>query len=725
MNLHEELTGVVDKFLYQNSENNYAVLVLSIGAKTAIVTGPLSHIQPGEHITINGSWQLHPKFGKQFQAASYKTHLPTSIQGLKKYLGSGLIRGIGPKYAERLVDHFGTEVLAIIDSSPHKLKNVPGIGAQRIEKIINAWQNQKDISAIMVFLHGKGVSTAYATKIYKQYGNKAVDILQENPYRLADDIWGIGFKIADEIAKNMGFDVYSIKRAVAGCTFALSNAVTSGHIYVEHAELKEKARILLEFDTDSARAEIITQALRELHNRGKITAVKDEEKYFIALAHYHAAEKWVAAKIRALAQLKPKHTFDIQKLYNSINEKTDRYVQLNEIQQQGVLTCFAHKVTVITGGPGTGKTTLVKTLLELLEQENMSYKLAAPTGRAAKRLVESTGSYALTIHRLLEYDPLTHGFKHNEQNALKLDFLIIDEASMIDINLAHALLKAVPMKAHIVFVGDIDQLPSVGAGNFLHDLIASQVVPCIKLKHIFRQAHDSLIIVNAHRVNNGEFPATSGENTKKDFFFVKEEDPEKLPIYLHKIFKYTLPRYGIAPADAMVLVPMNRGLAGTYTLNQEMQKMLNPEQGQTAIKRQGFEFKVGDRVMQIKNNYDKSVFNGDMGFIEDINTEERMVMVNFQGETLVEYELNELDELMLAYTITIHKSQGSEYPAVIIPIFMQHFMLLQRNLIYTAITRAKKLCILIGQPRAISMGINNDKGVARKTFLARFLKGEE
>lgn len=719
MNQQEELTGVVDRFLFQNNENNYAVLVLTVGTNTAIVTGQLAHIHAGEQVTVGGSWLLHPKFGKQFIATSCKAIVPTSVAGLKKYLGSGLIRGIGPAYAERLVNYFGTEVLEVINTMPHRLQEVPGIGLQRIEKITKAWQSQKEISSIMVFLHDKGISTAYATKIYKQYGNKAIQILQENPYRLADDVWGIGFKVADQIAQNMGFDRYSVQRAAAGCLFTLSTASSSGHLYIEHQELKDKATKILEFDDDPARQDILAKALRELHTRGKITAIKDENLFFIALANHHAAEKWVAYKIRSLVHRKSPHNFDLQKLYNQLQTQTGAIV-LNETQQQGVLTCMSHKVTVITGGPGTGKTTLIKTLLQLLDAQGMTYRLAAPTGRAAKRLVESTGNFAVTLHRLLEFDPATYGFKHNEQNALKLDFLIIDEASMIDIFLAHSLLKAVPMDAHIIFVGDIDQLPSVGAGNFLHDLIASDMVACIKLKHIFRQAHNSLIIVNAHRINAGQYPSAFEEDAKKDFLIIKENNPESLPDHLEKIFKQTLPQYGINPADAMVLIPMNRGLAGTHTLNQTLQKLLNPGTVEKPLMHYGTHFKIGDRVMQIKNNYDKIVFNGDIGFIDSIDHGEQIITIQFSERT-IEYEFSELDELVLAYAITIHKSQGSEYAVAIVPIFMQHFMLLQRNLIYTAITRAKKLCILIGQPQAIAMGIKNDKGTIRKTFLTRFL----
>lgn len=724
MTQQEELSGVVDRHLFQSDDKTFAVLVLTIGSSTAIAKGQLGHINPGEHVTLKGSWAFHPKFGKQFDATSCAAQIPTSIMGLKKYLGSGLIRGIGPAYAERLVNHFGTQVLEVIDKSPQLLNQVPGIGQQRVQKIVEAWKDQRDISAIMVFLHDKGVSTAYATKIYKRYGNQSIQLVQENPYRLADEVWGIGFKVADQIAQKLGFGCDSPKRISAGIIFTLGSAVNLGHIYVELQELRKQAQKILELESHQDAGVLLNAALQELNDRAKIIVIKEDDSYFVALAPYHAAEKWSAYKISMMLKRQSKHAFNLDAIYKELNnEKSKNNILLNEDQQRGILAALQHKVTVITGGPGTGKTTLIKSLLRVLDSHKLTYRLAAPTGRAAKRLIESTGCHAMTIHRLLEFEPATRSFVHNEQNALKLDVLIIDEASMLDIFLMHSVLKALPLDARIILVGDIDQLPSVGAGNVLKDLIASGVVPCTKLQHIFRQAHDSLIIVNAHRVNSGEFPVSFLPDAKRDFIYIKEDVPENVPAHLQKIFETTLNSYGIKKEDAMVLVPMNRGIVGTHNLNQELQKILNNFDQKPQFVYQGVTFRQGDRVMQIKNNYDKLVFNGDIGFIHTFNHDDRVLEVSY-AERIVEYEYEEFDELVLAYAISVHKSQGSEYAAAIIPIFMQHFTLLQRNLIYTAITRAKKLCILIGQPRAIAMGVKNNKGTVRKTFLQQFLTAD-
>jgi exodeoxyribonuclease V alpha subunit len=714
----ESLQGIVEKILFQNAENGFTVFVLHTNGREIVVKGSMPTIHAGEQVAITGSWITHQKFGKQFEATSCTTHAPSSILGLKKYLASGLIKGIGPVYAEKLVAAFGTDVLEIIDKHPERLHSVPGIGEKRVQIIVTAWQDQKEISHIMVFLQEKGISTAYATKIYKKYGNNAMNVVIENPYRLAEEIWGIGFKIADQIAQNMGFAKDSLKRIHAGILFCLSNMINAGSLYIQVDELKEKAIELLELPAQTA-AQKMKVALHDLYNNQKIKLISFENQHFITLTPHYFAEKGVAQKINELKNYPEQRTFDINAAYNNLRTSTGP-ISLNEDQQAGILACLQNKITIITGGPGTGKTTLIKTLLETLDTYKQVYRLAAPTGRAAKRMSEGTQRPAETVHRLLEFDVSSMRFTRNEQNALKLDFLILDEASMIDIFLAHAILKALPFNAHLVLLGDVNQLPPVGAGNFLHDLIASKIIPCIRLTKIFRQAQDSLIIINAHRINNGEFPTSSMPDARKDFIFIKEDVPENVPTHLQHILCKVLPKLGIRAADTTILVPMNRGTVGTHKLNDTLQQILNPTDTPKKINHTGVIFKVGDRVMQIRNNYDKNVFNGDIGIIHDIDLTDRVMHVQFDYRP-VAYEFTDLDELVLAYAISIHKSQGSEYEATIIPIFMQHFTLLQRNLIYTAITRAKKLCIFIGQTRAIAMAIKNNSGTHRTTFLPQFL----
>jgi len=723
MNQTEELTGIIERIIFHSEENGFSVIVLQISAKEqTTVTGCLPSINPGEQVTLQGSWIRHPKFGKQFEAKSCLKQLPTTVVGLKKYLGSGLIKGIGPKYATKLVDAFGAEVLTVIDKEPQRLAYVDGIGPKRLEQIVAAWQDQKEIANIMVFLQEKGVSPSFATKIYKQYRDRSIEVISENPYQMVDDIWGVGFKSADQLAQKLGLDHDSPKRVRAGILYAISETVQQGNLYVELNELKTNVIKLLELDQED-HEQRVKDALQALYTSEKIKVLTHNEQHYVTLAQYYFTEKGVARKLQRIAEHPQQHTFNIDEIYTKLRVTQHDDIQLNEDQQQGILTVLQHKVTIITGGPGTGKTTLIKKLLGILEKDNRRCKLAAPTGRAAKRITEGTGRYATTLHRLLELDPATMQFKHNEENALKLDFLIIDEASMIDIFLGHALLKALPLTAHLILIGDIDQLPSVGAGNFLNDVIASGTAPTIRLTQIFRQAQDSLIIINAHKVNRGEFPVSSLPDAKRDFFFVKEQEPEHVQAHLTKLFTTGLYRAGINPKDAIVLVPMNRGVVGTNNLNQILQEILNPSQTAKKVSRAGTVYKVGDRVMQIRNNYDKNVFNGDIGTIEDIHLDDQQLLVNID-ERIIEYDFSELDELVLAYAVSIHKSQGSEYAATIIPIFMNHFVLLQRNLIYTAITRAKKLCIIMGQPKAVAIAIKNKKGLKRLTFLKEFLTSD-
>lgn len=712
----EIVRGTIERIVFHSKETGFAVFILATATNTVTTTGTFPQIAAGQEVQLTGTWKLHKKFGKQFEAHTCINILPTTVSGLKKYLGSGLIKGIGASYAEKLVDRFGEDILNIIDQHPERLSEVPGIGPKRIEQIATAWKDQKEVAAIMVYLQEKGISPTFAVKIYKRYRDKALHVLQENPYRLADDIWGISFKTADQIARNLGMHIHAPQRINAGILFCISETTKQGNLYIPEEKLYERSSELLEIGEEGQH--LVTSALQQLHDQGRIITLKDDEQTYITLPNYYHAEISIAERLKMLSNQPSPFQFDLANIAQLL--KKNLGIILNNDQQQGVITCLSSKVTIITGGPGTGKTTLIKQLLQILMDHHIEFKLAAPTGRAAKRITESTGCHATTLHRLLEFDMGMMQFKHHEKSPIKTNFLIIDEASMIDIFLANALLKAVPLAAHLIFLGDADQLPSVGAGNFFRDCMASGAIPVVRLTEIFRQAHDSLIITNAHRINRGEFPAAPAAGTLRDFIFIKEEDPEQVSKHLNRLIFAELPQHGINPASSIVLSPMNRGPAGTQVLNTILQGFYNPR-ATDAITYAGIAYKINDKVMQIRNNYDKAVFNGDIGTIQMINHEDSYFDVVFD-ERLVRYEFDEINELLHAYAITIHKSQGSEYPAVIIPLFTQHFALLQRNLLYTAITRAKKLCIIIGQVKALAIAIKNNKSISRLTFLHKFLQ---
>ncbi|MBI2353083.1 ATP-dependent RecD-like DNA helicase [Candidatus Dependentiae bacterium] len=718
---NEHLSGIIDKFLFCNEETGFSVLILSHRNKEkTTVTGTFVNIQVGQELHIQGQWTYHAKFGKQFLAASYTTALPTSSIGIKKYLSSGFIKGIGKVYAEKIVEYFREDTLLIIDQSPDRLAEIEGIGPKRIAQIKQSWTDQKFIAKIMVFLQEKGVSSTFAIKIYKKYGNDAIALVSQNPYRLTNDIWGIGFESADRIAQNMGFATGSVQRFQAGILYVLTQEANNGHVYQEVIELKNKTFQQLAVDPELHQA-TMKQALTLLYHSDKIKLIEYGGNNFVGISSLYGCEYGIAQKLQYMLQRPSKYTFQFAELL----EKIEKYksVDLNEQQQQGIISCFKEKITIITGGPGTGKTTLVSTLLKLLEEYHLSYKLAAPTGRAAKRMMESTKRLAITIHRLLEFDPATMKFQRNAEHALNVDFLIIDETSMLDIFLMNAIVKALPFHTHLILIGDRDQLPSVGAGNVLQNLIESKKINSIRLEKIFRQAQNSLIVQNAHLINRGEFPLNAIDGCKKDFYFLKEEQPEHTFFHIKKILQTTIAQYSISLENVMILCPMNRGAVGTQKLNHDLQQLLNASTSCPVVQWAGVTYKINDRVMQIRNNYDKKIFNGDIGYIKHIHLDEKIVMIDFDRQ-LIEYQFDELSELVLAYAISIHKSQGSEYEAVIVPLFMQHFMLLQRNLIYTAITRAKKLCIFIGQPKAIALGIHNNKQEKRITFLDKLLTNE-
>ncbi len=716
----DALVGTLDKLVFRSNDTGFSVfsLTTSGGAKITIL-GSLPDLHQGERVSLRGTWGFHKKFGRQFTVSEYDKELPYDVVGIEKYLSSGMIRGIGPQLAGRLVSAFGAKTLEVIDKKPELLLKVNGVGEKRVDAIASAWQEQKEISRVMVFLKSKGVTTAFASKIFKKYGHDSIDVLKRNPYQLVEDIWGVGFKMADSLAISLEIGTHSPERVHAGILHLITSHATFGHLYITQDELFENLPKLLDIKIDNHH-KLIESTIESMINSNKLKKLSLEDETIFTLPQYFGTEMGIVKNIERLLSGKSRGIFDLDKIYKEIRAaKDESSFCLNEGQQHGIMTTLQSKISVITGGPGTGKTTLLKSLVSLLEGSRVRYRLTAPTGRAAKRMFEGTGKNAETIHRLLEFTPQFMGFSRNENNTLDTEFLIIDEASMIDAFLMHALIKAIPAHAQVLIIGDVDQLPSVGAGNVLHDIIASDKVPITRLTEIFRQAQDSLIIMNAHKINSGEFP--HNDTARKDFFFVKRKDPEEIFPLLRWIYDAGLKKQSIDPKDAIVLTPMNRGIAGTQRINQELQMILNPPSpDKPQIERFGIPYRVGDRVMQIRNNYDKFAFNGDLGTLTEINTPDQQATVQFGTRSLT-YDLAELNELVLAYAVSIHKSQGSEFPAVIIPIFMQHFVLLQRNLLYTAVTRAKRLCILVGESRAIAMTVKNDKGKDRHTLLKDML----
>lgn len=712
-----DLQGQIERVTYTNDENGYTIAKIKVYGRRELVTavGNILCPIPGEIIRMRGEWANHPKFGEQFKFTTYTTMTPASVHGIEKYLGSGLIKGIGPVMAKRIVKLFGESTLEVIEADVQKLAGVPGIGTKRIGMISKAWEEQKEIRAVMVFLQSHGVSSGYATKIYKQYGNDAIGVVKENPYRLAHDIFGIGFITADKIAQKLGFDINSPLRAEAGILYVLHQLSDEGHVFFPKAPLLEKAKEILEVDH-----EVLTDALGRLAAEGKVVVesleTEDGCTEGVYLAKFHVSENQAAARLTALS-LSPKaiRTIDVDKAVAWVQEKLSMTLAAKQIE--AVKAAASSKVLVITGGPGTGKTTIIRAILKIFSAITNRILLAAPTGRAAKRMSEATGHEAKTLHRLLEYSIQRGGFQKNEDHPLDCDLLVVDEASMIDLILMHHLLKAVPKPATLILVGDVDQLPSVGAGNVLKDVIASGAMPVVELNEIFRQAQESSIIVNAHRINKGLMPDTRSTKELDDFYFVHEDDPEKALQRVIQLVKDRIPaRFSLDPIDQVqVLTPMNRGVVGTTNLNTALQEALNPGEG--GITRGGRSFRVGDKVMQIKNDYDREVFNGDIGRITAIDTEAQEVLVSIDGRS-VGYEYSDLDELVLAYGVSIHKSQGSEYPAVVIPVLTQHYVMLQRNLLYTGVTRGKRLVVIIGTPKALAIAVHNNKTISRNTYLA-------
>ena len=716
------MTGQLERITYVHPETGYTVarLRVSRNQEPVTITGRFADLVPGMTLEVSGIWKIHPSYGKQFNVHEYKTLVPTTVYGIKKYLGSGLIKGIGPVMAERIVDRFGEDALDIIENDPDRLYEVDGVGKKRVEMIKTAWAEQKEVREVMLFLQSQGVSAAYAVRIFKAYGSKAIDVVTENPYRLATDIFGIGFLTADKIAAQLGFQKDSALRVKAGILYVLEGLAGEGHVYYPESALVEKCREVLDVPAslveDGLSSAAIDESIRiEPELDSEISG--EQPGRAVYLSRYYVCETGIA-RMLALLCLSPKsiRPVDIPAALKWVEDRLS--FRLAEKQADAVASALKNKVMVITGGPGTGKTTIIRAVLAIYRRLGVRIMLAAPTGRAAKRMSEATGHHAETIHRMLSYSFQAGGFQKNTQNPLSCDLLIIDEASMIDTVLMYHLLKAVPPGATMIIVGDVNQLPSVGAGNVLNEIIASKTVSVVHLTEIFRQASGSRIVVNAHLINKGMFPRIKPGDQDSDFYFIENSSPERVHDLILELVARRIPaRFGFDPfEDIQVLCPMHKGLVGTSVLNQSLQEALNPQKEEIffGVSR----YRVRDKIMQIRNDYDKNVFNGDIGRVISINRERREIVVDFDGRP-VTYDFNELDEVVPAYAISIHKSQGSEYPAVVIPLLTQHFILLQRNLVYTAVTRARRLVVMVGTRKALAIAVKNNKPEKRYTRLAQ------
>ncbi len=715
------LSGIVERITFHNPDSGFAVLRLKIPGRRelATVVGQIVSIAAGEEVRAVGNWTNDLVHGQQFRAASIHTAPPSSLEGITRYLGSGLIKGIGPGFAERLVAAFGDQVFDVIERQPKRLRDVDGIGPGRAAQIAEAWRGQKIVREIMVFLYANGVGTSRAVRIYKTYGADAISRITENPYRLARDIRGIGFVTADAVAQKLGIEKTALIRARAGISYALLEAVDEGQCGLPRAELVELAKRLL--DVPEA---IVEQALDAELQEGSVIADTAGGQPCVFLGWLHAAERQLAERIRLLAAgTPPWGAIDAEKAIAWVEPRLG--ITLAGGQRDAVRLAVRSKAMVITGGPGVGKTTILRAILKILQAKRVRVLLGAPTGRAAKRMSEVTGLEAKTIHRLLEVNPADGQFRRGPGNPLECDLLVVDETSMVDVPLMHVLVRAIPKASALIVVGDVDQLPSVGPGQVLADLIESAVVPVVRLTEVFRQAASSRIIVNAHRVNRGEMPELeAAPDRSSDFYFVEADDPEDGVRKLLQVVTDRIPkRFHLHPVrDIQVLCPMNRGALGARSLNLELQRLLNPSEG-PKIERFGWTFAVGDKVMQIENDYDKDVYNGDIGVVGAIDPHTSVLTIGFDGRS-VAYSPDELDRVVLAYATTIHKSQGSEYPAVVIPVSTQHYTLLRRNLIYTGITRGKKLVVLVGQKKALAIAVRDQRMRRRWSKLREWLTAD-
>jgi len=747
MQVMDTLTGSVERITFYNPENGYSVVRLRPDhrkmpglSREGLVTvvGNLPELSPGEHLRLSGSWANHPKHGMQFQSEYCEQTLPATVAGIRRYLGSGLIKGIGPRLAERIVNQFGADTMEVIENHPERLSEVPDIGVKRSRLVARAWEEQRQVKEIMLFLHSHGVSTNLAIKIYKQYGDDALGVVQSDPYRLARDIFGVGFKTADRIAQALGLPADHPSRIEAGVVYALNEMTDDGHVYSPRGLLAERAVDLLGVapeligpalerlaQDDRVRQEVLpfTEAvqppqaaegpIRENSGLGEPGGSYGQPAVYLSPLYF--GEVGVAERLHDLAFALPGRLSDLPPAFIGMG------ASLSDEQQDAIRTALSHPVSVLTGGPGTGKTTAIQELISILESSHKRYALASPTGRAAKRLSEATGRPASTIHRLLAFSP-GEGFKFNASNPLPIDLLVVDEVSMLDMLLANHLLKALQPGTHLLLVGDVDQLPSVGAGDVLRDVIASDIAPVTRLSVIFRQAAGSHIITNAHRINQGQMPVFSKDS--QDFFLFPAETPDEAAAWVQDIVCERIPnKFGLHPRDQIqVMVPMYRGPAGVNAINARLQDALNPSGAMKPEKSlYGQTFRSGDKIMQIQNNYDKDVYNGDIGFITAFNPVDHTLNVDFDGRE-VEYDWSEADQIVLAYAVSVHKAQGSEFPAVVLPLVTAHYMMLQRNLLYTAVTRARNLCVLVGNSRAIGIAVKNNKVAQRYTALDWRLK---
>lgn len=715
----QEIHGTLEKVVFQNEDNGYTVARLNAGGRQQEVTivGNLVGVNVGERLHLQGFWMNHAQYGRQFEVSAYTVEYPATLEGVRKYLGSGLIRGIGPVTAARIVEFFKKDTLEVIDQEPQRLSEVPGIGDKRAQLIASAWQEQRQIKEIMIFLQSHDVSTGLAVRIFKQYGDQSIPIVRNDPYRLARDIYGIGFKTADKIARKIGIAADHPSRIQAGILYALNDLAEEGHCFAFREQLTNQAVDLLEVASDACAEQLETLVQQN-------ALILDEDAYYLPPFFYAetgVAQRLVRMLVNERDRLAVFRRLDWAGLLAIVDQNSK--IQLTEQQKNAIRMALTNKISILTGGPGTGKSTITANIIKLLRSYHGSVLLCAPTGRAAKRLSEATGLEAKTIHRLLEYKPaMRNGFLKDNANPLDADLIIVDETSMIDIILMNHLIDAVEVGSHLLLVGDVDQLPSVGPGNVLRDLIASQRIPVTRLDTIFRQSETSYIIVNAHRINNGEMPIFSKEAL--DFFLFPEEDALKAADRVVELVSSRIQsRFGFDPMnDIQVLAPMHRGAAGVSELNTRLQNSLNPPTGKPEIKHGHRTFRVNDRVMQIVNNYDLQVFNGDLGMITAIDLEDQIVTIQYDHRP-TQYDYTQLFELVHAYAISIHKSQGSEFPVVVIPILKQHYLMLQRNLLYTAITRARKVVVLVGSKRAITIATHNNEIELRNTRLAARIKG--
>ncbi len=715
----EEIVGYIERFTYQNLENGYAVAQLKEPKKKELtcVVGVMAGVKAGETIRCFGTWKTHLVHGRQFELSHFKTERPADLIGIKKYLGSGLIKGIGPKFAEKIVEKFGTDTLDVIDKDPEKLRQIPGLGEKKFDLIVQCWKEQKSIRDVMIFLQAHGVSPAYANKIFKTYGDQSIEKVNENPYRLAREIFGIGFKMADQIAQKLGVEESSPLRLQAAVEYLLSELSSDGHVCFPEAEFIQHAEAelgLTGFQT----------AIDWLVDERRLERVKmvSEGKFvpFLWIRNLYLSEQGIATELKRVSKEKSRlRQIDSEKAILWAEKKLN--IELGQAQKEAVAQALKEKVLIITGGPGTGKSTITNVILTISQELTSFIQLAAPTGRAAKRMSEITKRPAKTIHSLLEVNFKNGGFKRDRDHPIEADLVVIDEASMIDTALMYYLLRAIPSHARILLIGDINQLPSVGPGNVLKDLIDTGWIPTCLLTEIYRQAKGSNIILNAHRINNGSIPDLR-PSKDSDFFFVEEEEADKALLQIRSLVAARLPKnYQLDPiTQIQVLAPMKKGVIGTENLNLVLQETLN--QNREYIQRSGRRFAKNDKVMQIRNNYQKDVYNGDIGFIQEIDAEEEVCRVSFDGKE-IDYEFSELDELILAYAVSIHKYQGSEADCVVIPVHTSHFKLLCRNLLYTGVTRGKKLVVLVGNRRGVIIAVKNDEVKKRYTGLRHFILG--